>query len=621
MIFRGMETMPGWLVTFLRQLREGGAQAPPEALPPVAMLGELLAITGAMISGRGAPQTADQVSLQQDIFKSFDCLGPSSLSLLRTSINDFRPQVGRLPKLFENVAGAHVLRAGAEVLLGELTCNQSRICAFDDCIEAFRSHAFVGACETRLRHLRSVLEAGGHDWADRERHLHEALAGSYDALRAHGALNPHPSDPPFLEDAGLTIDERVCLARAVLRAQPMRGRVIVWLAYSNAFIRGFYLKKGPVEFYDSRIWPSVLTGTENPAWQLPAELAECDADSFHGLPDQDFVMVRVCLDDVLIAQARERGRDLALAALELIGWDSDWVLMTGEGTYVPGGFLSAWFSDPREWALRSRGHPMLDPAGQVLAELSSDVLEKIAEADRPALDLLSDTRWRHAVASLPDAEQRVALVVALFERVLVPSAIGTERWFGACQRYFEFLLAFDDVNRQVWDAGYYGVHKLSHDTSKRDEFLSFDRSIVARTGPHSVNVRREEVIRNAGALRNQLEAGSMEARMLAEVEKMTLDGATAAQWLNASLDRFNRLLARARRQRNAVAHGTRTNTVVIESVEPFLNTLAGRLIGSLHYCVAEQRDLTTVLEGWRLVRLKRRDALLEGGSPELLVGL
>jgi hypothetical protein len=48
--------------------------------------------------------------------------------------------------------------------------------------------------------------------------------------------------------------------------------------------------------------------------------------------------------------------------------------------------------------------------------------------------LLADTRWRRAVARLPDAEHRVALVVALFERVLVPSAVGSDKWYGACAR-------------------------------------------------------------------------------------------------------------------------------------------------------------------------------------------
>jgi len=50
-----------------------------------------------------------------------------------------------------------------------------------------------------------------------------------------------------------------------------------------------------------------------------------------------------------------------------------------------------------------------------------------------------------------------------------------------------------------------------------------------------------------------------------------------------------------------------------------LNNLAGRLIGAVHYCAVEQRDLIGELERWRLVRLQKLDALAGGARPESLV--
>jgi hypothetical protein len=284
-----------------------------------------------------------------------------------------------------------------------------------------------------------------------------------------------------------------------------------------------------------------------------------------------------------------------------------------------GWFGSMGFGDPRERAVEPRGNPVDSPLAETLPDLDEELLRRIADREATAVDLLADTRWRRAVVSLPDAEHRVSLVVALFERVLVPSSVGGDKWYGACKRYLEPLFMFDDVERQIWDAGHYGVYALGHGESQREVFLAFSRAIIEHPGRLAVRVNLAEVIRMAANLRQHLEPASMQGRMVNEVEQRTADGAAAAAWLNASRMRFERLLARARRQRNAITHGTRTVPDVLRSVEPFLNRLAGRLIGAVHYCVIEERDLVTELESRRLIRLKRLDTIAAGGSPRLLV--
>jgi hypothetical protein len=47
--------------------------------------------------------------------------------------------------------------------------------------------------------------------------------------------------------------------------------------------------------------------------------------------------------------------------------------------------------------------------------------------------------------------------------------------------------------------------------------------------------------------------------------------------------------------------------------------LAGRLIGVLHRCVEERLDLTTELQRFRLIQLKKREALSAGDSPVKLL--
>ena len=620
--FAGESSIPGWLATLARQLREGGAQAPPETLSPASTLQELLAITGSMATGHGTPKDEDRKSLKADIFASLASLGSASAALHKTAIGDFRKQVERLPALLDDLAGAQGLRAHARVLLGELTADESRIAAFQDCVDAFESGEFVGVCETRVRYLRTVLEASGHDWSERARLLLDALAGRESTLLRLGALDPPHLKVEFHDEAGLSTEERLVLCHAILTEKPRRGRVIVWLCYASASLSVLHLHRGPIEFYDGRIWPNVLADTwsGNPTWRQPEELKESDAHLFlDGVPNKDFVMVRVTLEDVPVAEARQRGRDLARAALDLIGWDSDWVLMNGEAAYASSWFGTTRFTDPREEAVRLAGLTTLtDPAADALAELEPDLLQRIADGEEAALEFIADTRWRHSVAQLPDQEHRISLAVALFERALVPSSVGTGKWYGACRHYFEALLAFDDVTSQIWDAGYYGVQALQRTPQGQSQLATFERAIIEDTGRFSFNVRFDEVLRQAPTLRSHLDPGSMEARMLAEVEQHTQDGAAVARWLDAAFRRVRCLLARARRQRNAITHGTRTVPEVVESVEPFLSKIAGRLIGARHYCVVTDLDLTTQLQAWRLLRLKRRDQLAAGASPENL---
>ncbi len=625
MSFAGEVTLPPRLATLVRQLQDGGAQAPPEQLSPVTALEELLGVTGAMIGGHGAPYPDDRASLKDDVLHSFDALGSESAALHRTACGDFRQLAARLDRLLDDVAGAHVLRAAANVLLTELVSPPSRVAAFADCVQAFRDGEFVGVCEMRLGYLKTVVEAAGHEWPERTHRLHEALADDYALLWVHGALDPpHAGERHHhIDSAGLSVDERLCLCEAIVGAAPSTQPVVVWLAFANAHVSRFYLRKAPIEFYDSRVWPAVLAGDwpGHPDWTQPAELAEPDAARFLAdLPDENFVLVRVALEHASSESARERARDLARAAIELTGWESDWVLMDGAAAHAGSGWFGTMgFDDPRERASRNAGNPLLDPVADTLADVEGELLQRLADGEATASAFLADTRWRRAVARLPDAAHRVALVVALFERVLVPSAVGSDKWYGACARYFELLFAFDDVEAQIADAGEYGVRSVSRDPAARDDFLRFDRAIMEHPRGLSFRVRLDEVIRLTPTMRPHVPAGSMEERMLAEVELKTNDGPALAAWLGASRTRFARLLARAKRQRNAIAHGTRPVPGVLATVEPMLDYLAGRMIGAVHYCAVEHRDLIAELERWRLVRLQKLDALAGGAGPESLV--
>jgi hypothetical protein len=122
------------------------------------------------------------------------------------------------------------------------------------------------------------VEATGHDWSERARQVHSSLADDYSALLTAGALDPpHVGEPMFIEEAGLNAEERLCLAKVILTAEPPSGPVAVWLAYANAFLSDMYLSLGPLEFYDSRIWDAAFAGqwhTRRRFLRGPARLRE-----------------------------------------------------------------------------------------------------------------------------------------------------------------------------------------------------------------------------------------------------------------------------------------------------------------------------------------------------------
>jgi hypothetical protein len=254
-----------------------------------------------------------------------------------------------------------------------------------------------------------------------------------------------------------------------------------------------------------------------------------------------------------------------------------------------------------------------------IGEISGDLVRRLAAGDPDARDLVADLRWFENTTALSDPEQRLALLVSLIERMLVPTAIQGDKWYGAAQHYFEYLLAFDGVQQVIWDTTYYGTRKAQRGQMLPPATQQLAASLVKITGRNRIDVDLAEGVRQASALLPHVEAASMEGRMLEELDRRTATGQSAAAWIDEARSDVEILLARARRQRNAATHGTRTVPSVVASVEPFLTRLVGRLIGTQHYCVERRLDLLTELESWRIARIKRRDQLGTGGQPDVLL--
>jgi hypothetical protein len=619
--FSGEETLPQWAATLVRQLGDGGGSAPPDVLSPVPLLEEVVSIIDGMTRGHEPPQPADRKSLRDELMLACASLGPTTEALHATTLKNFRREAGRLDTKLEKVQSAVPIVPLANVLLDELASADSRACAFEDCVAAFRDGASADECEIRLRQLRSFVQRAGHNWADRAKLVRDALADRISAKVAAG------EDPPgdagaWISPAGMTLEERLELATTILRAEPQRNDAVVWLAYANAAIEPLYLTKGPLEFYDGRIWSAAFAGNwpGNPTWTQPPELADPDAEMFfRGMPDSDFVVVRVALADALAAEAADRARELAAAALALTGWEHEWVLLRGEPTYTTHWFGSTGFLDPR--LLPSTSNPLLDPVSSQLATVDEDLLDRLVNDEPAAKELTDDVRWRRDASAAPSRDHRVALYVTLIERIVPAASPKGAQWHEIAGYYLRTLLALDDLSERVRDAGETSVHRRISGAA-RDTF-AYASEIVEHRGRNAFTVHADRVLAHIDDLIAYAEPETMEARMLAEVKERMADGPSALAWFVECEVRFERLLGRARRQRNAITHGTRTVPEVVASIEPFLDRIAGRLIGALHASVAEHAQLATQLERYRAIWQKRKAALGAGGDPatELLPAL
>ena len=236
-IFLGMDLLPGWLVALVRQLRTGGAEAPPESLAPVPLLKELILVASAIADGKEAPYPQDRQSLHNDLQRSLAALGPESSTANRVAVGAFRSDLNNLSNLLEQGAGARRLRASAQVLVKILASEDSRAAAWLDCVGSFENGASVGQCESRLHHLRTVFEAAGFDWPERAKRISEVI--SLTSLLAF----PKSFDPETI-----SLGDRLADALdVVIEPIAVSADTVVWVAFANSALRKLHLTKGQLE--------------------------------------------------------------------------------------------------------------------------------------------------------------------------------------------------------------------------------------------------------------------------------------------------------------------------------------------------------------------------------------
>lgn len=127
-----------------------------------------------------------------------------------------------------------------------------------------------------------------------------------------------------------------------------------------------------------------------------------------------------------------------------------------------------------------------------------------------------------------------------------------------------------------------------------------------------MTINHDILLERATELAEGLTEGSMAQRLVGETVRRTGQGPDTVAWLDALGKRFDRLIARAERQRNAAVHGATTVPAVLETVEPFMARLSGRIVAEKLEDAASGVRALDAMEDARYAALERKDRMSRG---------
>jgi hypothetical protein len=141
----------------------------------------------------------------------------------------------------------------------------------------------------------------------------------------------------------------------------------------------------------------------------------------------------------------------------------------------------------------------------------------------------------------------------------------------------------------------------------------FLRAEPGRSYPSAEGVARLEAY--FGPLDATIARGLVENRLLRRALAVLTQADEALRWLAEGEDRFETLLARTKRCRNAVIHGQRPSVGSLATVDEFVRDL-GRLVAQESMRSAETGDAPlSQLERWRGELVEQRARLEIGERP------
>ncbi len=623
-----------------RQLRLRGSSAPPDILGPVSALRELEAICTGMLGGRGGPAVANRPSLAKDLSCALRSLGPKTVTTTGKALTSFQAELSSIKDRLETPQGARVTVLSLVVLLERLAEEEVVAAAWWDLVDTFKDDAqSAETCEMRLAQLVELAENRGVDfeqWAT----LAEGLLGD-DARTLKWA----GEDVEVDENAGPQfgrVDEvrRLELCAQTLAQVPDHAGFAVWLLIDNAALWDAFQAVGSIWLFDSRFWPDYVrpgeaqkrVGQDLPT---PPELADWDEaklalgwddeqKTFGDLaPETPRLLARVWLRSTTVARATDHARAVIQGMVDLAKSDSGWVLLDGYATWKDGvGWSHQGFWDPRVAAAPDVRHPVHDRTASKLEDFDVEFVERWLRAEPVAIEAAHDALWTIAVERAPSSSQRIMLAIRAVERTLGQAREKrNDSWAEAASRYLRASWVEFTLADELLDAGFCAVNALSDkmganaELNRRLHPVMFPPSSVPWTTAGFANGFAEL----ANDLVAALPEGSMEHRIVREAEAVLTSPAAALSRLTELGVRFDRLLERTERQRNALTHGTGSTESVVAGVDGFVVVLARYVAQETLRRAASGKEPLIDLERSRVRALEQQARLEVGDLPRAVL--
>jgi hypothetical protein len=547
-------------------------------------------------------------SLKEDVTAAWDQAGPALRAVqptMPTLLSRLRPDLG-----FDRQERAALRLVVEQVRVGARD-PRAAAAAFDDLVTAVQdADTPTVAIAGRVDVLDSILRFADRALADVVHTLSGILNNdSWDVAATRHLLDgdvlPEYPIPRSDEDAGLSEEDRVALARRWLTYEPPPSRNVVWLFYGDARLDHWRLSIGPCEFFSG---PALLAamaevdeiraqggdypGTRDPFKSVPDELLGTGG---HGLfvrdpkswPDEDhWVAARVDLGTGRLPNLEQNARDqvgavIALAAFAEHG--TTWTPLTGYTAFrdgEPAGSSMPFHgrSGAKKWVQTDHTHEWLrrhaDQIGRhVLTDADAHGVVEAATALNDCTNASPTVQILEAVRSI----ETLASVKRVRWKDLVKTHVIPGTALSATKK-----AAIDAISDL---AGQYELYtQLPQLHRLTDEFIE----------PAEDGLRRLKIGEAFNRLRplvDDLPTYNRSARRIRDLVSDLSTPTDAAAYIERHCKLDERLVGRAARVRNSLTHGGPKSAGVEAATAEFIVAKAQYLAGTTLRALLEGKPL------------------------------